>query len=261
MKHEARLAGNSACMGALAPCASGLCASASALQPRKSAHLPCNPAMLRLPIHPASLNLHFSYWNITNGQGLSQEVRGLGVVGQHPELAPGESFTYQSGECGHLRWLSVVLVGLRWSSVFRGRPTCLLANLGLPCNRGWQQQQAGMPCRMSGARPLSHERDLASCKRHRTLTHLFPVPTPRGSMQGNYEFYSKVGCFPGLAFCFTGGLQWKAPGGCVGAALPCNCVGAARPCNCVGAAPLHPPAPSPPPSASHRRLDAGLFQA
>ena len=37
------------------------------------------------------------YWHITNGQGLSQEVRGLGVVGQHPELAPGESFTYQSG--------------------------------------------------------------------------------------------------------------------------------------------------------------------
>lgn len=141
-------------------------------------HPACNPAMLRLPIHPASLNLHFSYWNITNGQGLSQEVRGLGVVGQHPELAPGESFTYQSGECGHLRWLSVVFVGLRWSSVCMGRPTCLLANLRLPCNRGWQQQQAGMPYRMSGARPLPHERDLASCKRHRTLTHLFPVPPP-----------------------------------------------------------------------------------
>lgn len=63
-----------------------------------------------------TIKLMERYWNITNGQGLSQEVRGLGVVGQHPELAPGESFTYQS-----------------------------------------------------------------AC----------PLPTPRGSMQGNYEFYSK----------------------------------------------------------------------
>lgn len=65
---------------------------------------------------PLTIKLMERYWNITNGQGLSQEVRGLGVVGQHPELAPGESFTYQS-----------------------------------------------------------------AC----------PLPTPRGSMQGNYEFYSK----------------------------------------------------------------------
>lgn len=65
---------------------------------------------------PLTIKLMERYWHITNGQGLSQEVRGLGVVGQHPELAPGESFTYQS-----------------------------------------------------------------AC----------PLPTPRGSMQGNYEFYSK----------------------------------------------------------------------
>lgn len=40
-----------------------------------------------------------SYWFITNGQGQTQEVRGPGVVGEQPELAPGEEFSYQSGAC------------------------------------------------------------------------------------------------------------------------------------------------------------------
>lgn len=37
------------------------------------------------------------HWRITDGQGQTQEVRGLGVVGEQPVLAPGESFRYTSG--------------------------------------------------------------------------------------------------------------------------------------------------------------------
>jgi ApaG protein len=37
------------------------------------------------------------HWIITDSQGLVQEVRGLGVVGAQPVLAPGESHRYTSG--------------------------------------------------------------------------------------------------------------------------------------------------------------------
>ena len=37
------------------------------------------------------------HWVITDSQGLVQEVRGLGVVGAQPVLAPGESHEYTSG--------------------------------------------------------------------------------------------------------------------------------------------------------------------
>ena len=37
------------------------------------------------------------YWNIIDGQGRVQEVRGAGVVGAQPVIAPGESFQYTSG--------------------------------------------------------------------------------------------------------------------------------------------------------------------
>lgn len=40
------------------------------------------------------LNRH---WVIVDGTGKSQEVRGPGVVGEQPELAPGQSFEYTSG--------------------------------------------------------------------------------------------------------------------------------------------------------------------
>ena len=36
-------------------------------------------------------------WQITDAQGREQEVRGAGVVGEEPTLAPGESFEYTSG--------------------------------------------------------------------------------------------------------------------------------------------------------------------
>lgn len=37
------------------------------------------------------------HWIITDGEGKVQEVRGSGVVGEQPNLAPGESFEYTSG--------------------------------------------------------------------------------------------------------------------------------------------------------------------
>lgn len=37
------------------------------------------------------------HWVITNAEGQMQEVRGLGVVGHQPLLAPGEEFEYTSG--------------------------------------------------------------------------------------------------------------------------------------------------------------------
>ncbi|MEW6168214.1 MAG: Co2+/Mg2+ efflux protein ApaG [Pseudomonadota bacterium] len=36
------------------------------------------------------------HWVITNGEGRVEEVRGPGVVGQQPRLAPGEEFQYTS---------------------------------------------------------------------------------------------------------------------------------------------------------------------
>jgi len=37
------------------------------------------------------------HWIITDGDGKEQEVRGTGVVGEQPHLAPGEEFQYTSG--------------------------------------------------------------------------------------------------------------------------------------------------------------------
>jgi len=40
------------------------------------------------------LNRH---WRITDAHGKTQEVRGPGVIGEQPVLAPGQSFEYTSG--------------------------------------------------------------------------------------------------------------------------------------------------------------------
>ena len=37
------------------------------------------------------------HWVITDANGQVQEVRGLGVVGEQPRLAPGERYQYTSG--------------------------------------------------------------------------------------------------------------------------------------------------------------------
>ncbi len=37
------------------------------------------------------------HWQITDGLGRVEEVHGAGVVGEQPEIAPGESYRYTSG--------------------------------------------------------------------------------------------------------------------------------------------------------------------
>jgi ApaG protein len=49
------------------------------------------------------------YWRITDGLGRVEEVRGPGVVGEQPELSPGDSFQYTSG-CP-LKTSSGIMVG------------------------------------------------------------------------------------------------------------------------------------------------------
>jgi ApaG protein len=41
--------------------------------------------------------LRTRHWVITDGRGVIEEVRGDGVVGEQPRLAPGETFQYTSG--------------------------------------------------------------------------------------------------------------------------------------------------------------------
>ena len=44
-----------------------------------------------------TVQLKTRHWRITDAHGRVQEVRGAGVVGEQPRLAPGESFEYTSG--------------------------------------------------------------------------------------------------------------------------------------------------------------------
>jgi ApaG protein len=44
-----------------------------------------------------SVQLRSRHWTITDAHGAVEEVRGPGVVGQQPELEPGQAFEYSSG--------------------------------------------------------------------------------------------------------------------------------------------------------------------
>lgn len=44
-----------------------------------------------------TVRLRNRHWKIADARGRTQEVRGAGVVGEQPVLAPGESFQYTSG--------------------------------------------------------------------------------------------------------------------------------------------------------------------
>ena len=46
---------------------------------------------------PETVQLRNRHWQITDGHGHTQEVRGAGVVGEQPTLGPGERFEYTSG--------------------------------------------------------------------------------------------------------------------------------------------------------------------
>ncbi len=37
------------------------------------------------------------HWLITDADGRTEEVSGAGVIGEHPHLQPGETYTYTSG--------------------------------------------------------------------------------------------------------------------------------------------------------------------
>lgn len=45
----------------------------------------------------SAVRLISRYWRITDSQGNMREVRGEGVVGEQPEISPGESYEYTSG--------------------------------------------------------------------------------------------------------------------------------------------------------------------
>ena len=47
-----------------------------------------------------TVQLRTRHWIITDASGRKQEVRGEGVVGEQPVLAPGERFEYTSGVIG-----------------------------------------------------------------------------------------------------------------------------------------------------------------
>ena len=44
-----------------------------------------------------TVRLESRHWVISDGMGKVEEVRGDGVVGEQPEIGPGESFEYTSG--------------------------------------------------------------------------------------------------------------------------------------------------------------------
>ena len=44
-----------------------------------------------------TVQLRSRFWRITDANGLTEEVRGAGVVGETPTLEPGDSFSYTSG--------------------------------------------------------------------------------------------------------------------------------------------------------------------
>ncbi len=44
-----------------------------------------------------TVQLKTRYWHITDAFGRVQEVRGAGVVGEEPVIAPGQSYQYTSG--------------------------------------------------------------------------------------------------------------------------------------------------------------------
>ena len=44
-----------------------------------------------------TVQLRNRHWRITHGTGKSEEVRGSGVVGKQPVIAPGAEFRYTSG--------------------------------------------------------------------------------------------------------------------------------------------------------------------
>jgi ApaG protein len=77
--------------------------------------------------HPTTIKLISRHWEIKDAKGRERIVDGEGVVGEQPELAPGESFTYQSS-CplqtergtmkGHFEFYSRASTSTSWNTSF-----------------------------------------------------------------------------------------------------------------------------------------------
>ena len=77
--------------------------------------------------HPTTIKLISRHWEIKDAKGRERIVDGEGVVGEQPELAPGESFTYQSS-CplqtdsgsmkGHFEFYSRASQSTSWNTSF-----------------------------------------------------------------------------------------------------------------------------------------------
>ena len=77
--------------------------------------------------HPTTIKLVSRHWEIKDDKGRERIVDGEGVVGEQPELAPGESFTYQSS-CplqtergtmkGHFEFYSRASKSTSWNTSF-----------------------------------------------------------------------------------------------------------------------------------------------
>ena len=44
-----------------------------------------------------AIQLRSRYWRITDSLGTTQEINGVGVVGEQPVISPGETYVYTSG--------------------------------------------------------------------------------------------------------------------------------------------------------------------
>lgn len=66
-----------------------------------------------------TVQLKSRYWRITDSLGRVQEVRGDGVVGEQPVLAPGERYEYTSGT--PLSTPSGIMVGRYYMETADGR--------------------------------------------------------------------------------------------------------------------------------------------
>lgn len=125
-------------------------------------------------------------------------MRGPGVVGEQPELAPGESYTYQSGgrmhaywRCRDGGWMGGAGCGAALLMQLKGRPVrlpyCLLLRIWLA---GWLAgRQELLPAAACPPVKPPTTNTLPSCAP--PCRAACPLRTPNGTMQGHYEFYSK----------------------------------------------------------------------
>ena len=90
-----------------------------------------------------TVQLRTRHWTITDATGRKQEVRGEGVVGEQPVLAPGERFEYTSGVPLPTASGIMALSGLPANFV-TGKPPALLGAIAAGPGRG----RSALVCRI-----------------------------------------------------------------------------------------------------------------